>query len=88
MTITFSVAPRVFETAQIVPELPEVGKSFHVGLLQAAEVRALEPWPYKVPQDRPENYLYSVWRVTYRPDNLVNDAHAFVAIHEAEAEKI
>lgn len=88
MTITFSVAPRVFEAAQIVPELPEVGKPFHIGLLCAAEVKALEPWPYKAPQDRPDNYLYSVWRVTYRPDNLTTDTQAFVAIHEAEAEKI
>lgn len=88
MTITFSVARRVFETAQIVPELPEIGKPFHCGLLHAAEVKALEPWPYKVPQDRPENYLYNIWRVTYRSDNLVNDTQAFVAIHEVEAEKI
>lgn len=88
MTITFSIAPRVFETAQIVRELPEVGKPFHVGLLHAAEVKAMEPWPYKVQQERQENYLYSVWRVTYRPDNLSADTHAFVAIHETEAEKI
>ena len=89
MRITITVAPRQFHDVDVVSELPEIGKPFHLGLIQAAEVKGLEPCPYTYPQDgSPENYKYSVWRVIYRPDNLVEDAVGYVAIHEAEAEKI
>lgn len=89
MRITINVGPRKFHDVDVVSELPEIGKPFHYGLISAAEVKGLEPYPYTYPQDdRPENYKYSVWRVIYRPDNLVEDAAALVAIHETDAEKI
>lgn len=89
MRITITVGPRQFRSVEVVKELPEIGKPFHLGLINAAEVKGLEPYPYMFPQDDgPENYKYSVWRVIYRPDNLVEDTAGLVAIHEAEAEKI
>ena len=89
MRITVIVAPRKFLDVDVVSELPEIGKPFHFGMIHAAEVKGLEPFPYEYPQDGcQENYKYSVWRVIYRPDNLVGDASGYVAIHEEEAEHI
>lgn len=88
MRITINVGPRKFHDVDVVSELPEIGKPFHYGLISAAEVKGLEPYPYMYQQDNPENYKYSVWRVIYRPDNLVEDFAKLVAIHETDAEKI
>lgn len=88
MTITFEHAPKSFDVAVVVDELPQVGKSFICESISAAEIKAIEPYPYRCPQQRQENYLYSLWKITYRPMNLIDDACAYVAIHEKEAEKI
>ena len=87
-TITITISPRHFASAQVVRELPEVGRPFHLGRIFAAEVRSLEPFPYPCSQDEPENYRYSVWRVYYRPDNLTEVTSAFIAIHEPEPERM
>lgn len=74
--------------AEVVSELPEIGKPFTSELIKAEIVEALEPRPYAIPQEKQENYAYAVWRVIYHPVNRLAIAAQYVAIHEEEAEKI
>lgn len=74
--------------ARIVEELPEIGGVRCPDLPDGAEIIAVEPCPYRVPQPHFKNYLYAVWRVVYRTKSSTSDGSVYVAIHEKEAEEI
>lgn len=79
-SITFKtnvVAPGA-ASADIVDELPEIGDTFH-----GRAVLEVCPFPLVDEQDDPEVYQFAVWKL-----HLSGNVYYYVAIHEAEAEKI
>lgn len=65
-------------SADIVEELPEIGDTFH-----GRTILEVSPFPLVDEQTDPEVYQYAVWKL-----HLSGNVYYYVAIHEAEAEKI
>ena len=78
ITFRTSVAAPGSASADIVDELPEIGDTFH-----GRTVLEVSPFPLVDEQDDPEVYRFSVWKL-----HLSGNVYYYVAIHEAEAEKI
>ena len=79
-SITFktNVAATGAASAEIVNELPELGDTFHGHI-----VLEVSPFPLVDDQDDPEVYQFAVWKL-----HLSGNVYNYVAIHEADAEKI
>ena len=79
-SITFktNVATTGAASAEIVNELPELGDTFHGHIVLEAG-----PFPLVDDQDDHEVYQFAIWRL-----HLSGNIYDYVAIHEAEAEKI
>lgn len=67
-----------FLSADIVDELPQIGDIYH-----GRTVLEVIPAPPDVEQDNPEVYQYAIWKL-----HLQGQVYWYIAIHEAEAEKI
>ena len=79
-SITFKTrtVPTGEASADIVEELPEIGDTF-----RGRTVLEVSPFPLVDEQDDPEVYQFAVWKL-----HLSGNVYNYVAIHEADAEKI
>ena len=67
-----------FLSAEIVDELPEVGDTYN-----GRTILEVMPSPPDAEQDDPEVYQYAIWKLC-----LQGQVYQYLAIHEADAEKI